>query len=167
MKLNLAETPIPQGLAKLVPNIIETCPPLNCILQESRCLYGPEKLGTKQPLVVSLYPSVLMLLSNHPWVLVLCHLLSTAVLVGYRDVLHGDYFQWLMTQSSNKFSLCYLKFVYFFVFSLKTWAWTESRVGSWKWSTEQAIGAWFRFLMAGSTEIHWVQLAADDGLVSY
>ena len=50
-----------------------------------------------------------------------------------------------------------------------SWArltWTESRVRSWKWSTEQAIGAWFRFLMAGSTEIHWVQLVADDGLVS-
>ena len=34
---------------------------------------------------------LLMLLSSPPWILVLCQL-STAVPVGYKDVLHGDYF---------------------------------------------------------------------------
>lgn len=108
MKLNLAETPTWQGLAKLVSTIIGAFPPLNYILYESRSLHGPETLGAKQLLIICLHPAVWMLLPKHSWVLVLCHLLSTAVPVGYKDVLHGDYFHWLMTQPLNKFSLCYL-----------------------------------------------------------
>lgn len=92
MKLYLAETPACQGLAQWVAIILGTFSPLNRILQESRHLSGPEKLGAKYPLAISLHPSVLTLLLSLSWVLVLCHLLSTAVPVGYKDVLHGDYF---------------------------------------------------------------------------
>lgn len=56
MKLYLAETPACQGLAQLVAIVIGTFPSFNCILQESRHLRGPETLGAKYLLAISLHP---------------------------------------------------------------------------------------------------------------